>query len=291
MGVFDRNEDPGRNTSPFTGRLILGILIGLIALFTYFSNSQENPVTHQVQHISLTPDQEIRLGLESAPSMARQMGGEIPSTDPRTIEVSKIGQFIVSKTEAEKSPWKFKFHLLADPQTINAFALPGGQIFITLGLYEKLQTEGQLAGVLSHEVGHVIERHSAQQLAKAELGQMLVFGVGVGASSNQQSTLYDPAMIAAVANQMIQLHYSRHDESQADIWGLKLMSEIGFDPRAMIDVMEILKAAAGKRGGQIEMFQTHPNPDLRIEQINAYLKEHPPQPGLTQGENLKHSYR
>ncbi len=286
MGIPDRNDDSGRNTSPITGRLILGILIALGALFTYFNNSQENPVTHQVQHISLTPDQEIRLGLESAPSMARQMGGEIHSSDPRAIEVSKIGQLIISKTEAEKSPWKFKFHLLADPQTINAFALPGGQVFITLGLYDKLQTEAQLAGVLSHEIGHVIERHSAQQLAKAELGQMLVVGVGVGASGDQQSNLYDPAMIAAVANQMIQLHYSRHDESQADIWGLKLMTESGFDPHAMIDVMEILKAASGGRGGQIEMFQTHPNPDLRIEQIKAYLKEHPPQPGLTQGENL-----
>lgn len=287
MGIYDQENNSGSGRGIFNGRLIIALLIALFGLFTYFSNSQENPITHEKQHISLTPDQEIRLGLESVSSMTSEMGGEVPASDPRAQEVTKIGQLIVSKTEASTSPWKFKFHLLADDQTVNAFALPGGQVFITLGLLNKLQTEAQLAGVLSHEMGHVIERHSAQQMAKSKLGQMLILGVGVGASGdNDQGMNNSPMMVAAMVNQMLQLRYNRHDESQADIWGLKLMIEVGFDPKAMIEVMEILKASGGT-GHEVEMFQTHPNPDLRIEQIKTYLSEHPPRSGLTEGRSLK----
>lgn len=269
----------------FKGRLIAALAIALIGFFVYMSQVQENPVTGERQHVSISPDQEIRLGLESAPEMSREMGGEMPANDERTLEVQKIGNYIVSKTEAGKSPWKFYFHLLADPKTVNAFALPGGQIFITMGLLDKLQTEAQLAGVLSHEIGHVIERHSAQQMAKNQFGQSLIAAVAAG--SNQEG---HSLMIASVVNQMIQLRYGRHDESQADEWGLKLMEKAGFDPRAMVEVMLILKAAGGNGRG-IEIFQTHPNPDLRIEQINAYLKANPPPPGLSEGRKLKEIFR
>jgi predicted Zn-dependent protease len=224
--------------------------------------------------------------------MARQMGGEVPENDPRTQEVRKIGAELVAKTEAHESPWKFKFHLLADDKTVNAFALPGGQIFITLGLLNDLQTEAQLAGVLGHEMGHVIQRHSAQQMAKSRLGQMLIVAVGTGASdpSNPRSG-YNSTAIAAMVNNMIQLRYGRKDESEADVWGLKLMEETGYDPRAMIEVMEVLKRASGGKNENLEIFQTHPNPDLRIKQIQEYLQAHPPAAHLSEGRNLNEIFR
>lgn len=265
------------------GRLMAALMVALIGFFVYMSQVEENPVTGERQHVALSPDQEVRLGLESAPAMAREMGGEIPSSDPRSQEVQKIGNYIVNHTEAAKSPWKFQFHLLADSKTVNAFALPGGQVFITLGLFNQLKTQAQLAGVLGHEIGHVIERHSAEQMAKNQLGQALIMAVATGSNQQNQSVL-----IASVVNQMIQLRYGRQDESEADEWGLKLMEKAGFNPRAMIQVMEVLKAAAGSGHG-IELFQSHPNPDLRIEQIKAYLEKHPPPEGLTEGEPLEHS--
>lgn len=273
----------------FGGRIFVAVIIILIGWFMYMSQVEKNPVTGEKQHVSLSPDQEIRLGLESAPEMSQEMGGELPSSDPRTMEVEKIGNYLHDHSVADKSPWKFQFHLVADPDTINAFALPGGQIFITLGLYNKLQTEAELAGVLGHEMGHVIERHTAQQMAKSQLGKMFVVAVGTAASDpNNPSGAYAPAVIASVVNQMFQLRYSRHDESEADIWGLKIMTQSGFDPRAMLLVMEILKGA-GSKGHTPEIFQTHPNPDLRIKHIKEYLEEHPPESGLTEGANLKHS--
>lgn len=278
------------NSNNFGRRLIGGIVIALIGFAIYMSQTQINPVTGEKQHIAISTDQEIRLGLESAPEMARQMGGEIPATDPRTIEVQQIGNYIVSHTAAANSPWKFKFHLLADPKTVNAFALPGGQVFITLGLLNQLQTEAQLAGVLSHEIGHVLERHSAEQMAKSQLGQMFVVAVGTAANDPRSGGFANSAMVAAVVNHMFQLRYSRKDESEADVWGLKLMAQSGFDPKAMIEVMEILKAASGSARSP-EIFQTHPNPDLRIQQIKAYLAEHPPSGTLSEGKNLRDVFK
>lgn len=267
-------------------RLMAALMIAIVGVVIYYSQVQENPVTGEKQHVAITPDQEISLGLQSAPEMAAQMGGEVSSSDPQHIEVEKIGNFLATHTIAKKSPWQFQFHLLTDPKVINAFALPGGQIFITMGLLNKLQTEAQLAGVLSHEMGHVIERHSAEQMAKSQFGQLLVQAVGVGASDpNHPGYAMSASMLASMVNQMIGLRYSRKDEAAADMWGLKLMSEAGYDPKAMIEVMEILKAA-DQGGHAIEMFQSHPDPDARIKNIKDYLHEHPSQEGLTEGNKL-----
>lgn len=270
----------------FGGRILIALMIIFVGWIIYMSQVEKNPVTGEKQHVSLSPDQEILLGIQSAPEMSREMGGEVSDTDPRHTEVEKIGNILVDSSEAKDSPWKFQFHLIADTDTINAFALPGGQIFITLGLYDKLKTEAQLAGVLGHEMGHVIERHTAQQMAKSQLGQIFVTAVGTAASDpNNPSSGYTPAIIASVVNQMFQLRYSRHDESQADIWGLKIMEEAGYDPWAMIQVMKILKEE-GSKGHSLEIFQTHPNPDLRMSRIKTYLEEHPPKSGLTEGTAL-----
>lgn len=274
MGIFDRNNPNGPGVG---GRLLAALFFALIAFFFYMSQVEENPVTGERQHVAISPSQEIRLGLESAPAMSREMGGELSNLDPRTMQVKNMGDLLVSTTIAKKSPWQFQFHLLQDEQTVNAFALPGGQIFITLGLYDRLKTKAQLAGVLSHEMGHVIERHTAQQMAKNQLGQMLVVAVGTAATDSQGGSSTAPAVIASFVNQIIQLRYSRQDESEADLWGVKLMEEAGFDPHAMIEVMEILKEAGSRSQGTPEIFQTHPNPDLRIEQIKEYLKTHPTQ--------------
>lgn len=281
--MADYNRGSG---SGFGGRLMIGIIIALVGWFMYMNNVEENPVTKQKQHVSITPSEEIRLGLESAPQMAREMGGDVPATDPRTIEVQRIGNILVSNTLAHQSPWKFQFHLLADSNTINAFALPGGQIFITLGLYDKLQNEAQLAGVLAHEMGHVIERHSAQQMASSQFGEILTMAVGTAMSDGTSQSAYQ---VAAVVNQALQLSYSREDELQADTWGLKLMTVAGYDPRAMVEVMKVLKGASQGSGSTPDIFQTHPNPDLRIKQIEEYLTQNPPPPGLTDGSRLNQS--
>lgn len=269
MGFDDQGQQSQRRG---INPIIMALIIALIGFFMYMTQTEENPVTHEKQHLTLSPSEEIRLGLESAPEMAKEMGGEVPSTDPRAQRVQQIGQNIVEHSIAHTGPWKFKFHLLADPKVINAFALPGGQVFITLGLYDKLQTDDQLAGVLGHEIGHVIQRHAAQQMAKGQLGQILVTATGIGLSDQNGQGGYQAAMVASVVNQMTQLHYGRNDELEADEWGLNLMSQAGYDPVAMLEVMKILETAS-PGGHQPEMLLTHPYPETRIAHIKEYLRK------------------
>ena len=238
----------------------------------------------------MSVDQEKALGLQAAPKMADQMGGALdPDSDPRAAMVAEVGRRIVADSDASKSPYvgNFHFYLLDDPKTINAFALPGGQIFITKALYDKLDNEAQLAGVLGHEIGHVIERHSAQQMAKGQFGQLLIVAVGIGASG-QDDGGRKAQMASAMANQMMQLHYSRDDESQADGFGLKDMAQAGYDPRAMLDVMRVLKAAS-QGGGPPEFLQSHPLPETRLEEIQQTIEQAYPNgvpADLTKGRSL-----
>jgi predicted Zn-dependent protease len=178
--------------------------------------------------------------------------------------------------------------LLRDPKTINAFALPGGQIFITRGLYSKLTNEAQLAGVLGHEIGHVIHRHGAEHMASTQLGNALVTAVGVGASDDRGHGV-TAQMAAAMANQMLQLKYSRGDELESDQFGLVAMVSAGLDPKSMLKVMEILQEASkGRSGAQI--FATHPDPEARMVAIRAFLDKNYPNgtpSNLTPGRPLQ----
>ncbi|MCX7878163.1 MAG: M48 family metalloprotease [Ignavibacteria bacterium] len=246
----------------FRARLLIGVFIALIAVVSYFMKTDVNPVTGEKQRVSLTVDQEIRLGLQSTPEMIKQFGGLHPDKKLRDY-VEKTGRKLVQSTEASGSPYKFNFHLLADDQTVNAFALPGGQIFITNALFRRLKTEDQLAAVLAHEIGHVINRHSAERLAKLELTEGLIRATDIASG--------DPGMLSRFVGNIINMKYSREDEIESDSYGVKYLIQSGYDPEAMIDVMKILKEAAGG-GNQPEFMSTHPAPDNRIEKIREAIK-------------------
>lgn len=257
----------------FNLRWIIALVIAGIGLISYFSSTQINPVTGEKQRVALSVDQEKALGLQSAPELIRQMGARVvdPASDPRAAMVRDVGQKIVGASPASRSPYvdTFNFHLL-DDEMVNAFALPGGQVFITTTLFDQLQNEAQLAGVLGHEIGHVIHRHSAEHMAKGQLGQSMVGAVAVGASSDDgRGNL--AAVAAAMANQMLQLKYGRQDETESDATGIDYMADAGYDPREMLGVMEILKRASGGRGGA-EFTQSHPLPETRLKDIAQILK-------------------
>jgi len=296
MGLFGfgQRQGDGYNQGPRRGgfpvRWLIAAAIAGIGLFTYFRNTEVNPVTGEKQRVAMNVDQEKALGLQAAPKMASQMGGALdPRTDPDAKIVAEVGHRLVKQTEAAGSNYagNFNFYLLNDPKTINAFALPGGQIFITRGLYSKLRDESQLAGVLGHEVGHVIHRHSAEHMAKGQLGQMLVTATGVGASDDQGRGGMATAA-AAMANQMMQLKYGRSDESESDSYGLKLMEQAGYDPRGMLAVMQVLKEAGGG-GRQPEILMSHPLPENRLDEIKQIIAQRFPNgvpTTLTRGREL-----
>lgn len=256
-----QQQKSGITISP---RLLIALAIATFSLISYFGSSVYNPITEQKQHLDMTPKQEIALGLQAAPEMAQQYGGE--ARDPAgQAAVEQLGQELVAKTDAGKTPYQYHFHLLADDSTVNAFALPGGQIFITEGLYKNLKTKGELAGVLAHEVGHVAARHSAQQLAKQQLSQGLT-GAAVIAAYDPNDRNNNAAAMAMLISQVVSLKFGRNDELEADRLGIRFSQQAGYDPRAMIKVMKILDQLAKSRTP--EFFSTHPNPDNRIKKIN-----------------------
>jgi beta-barrel assembly-enhancing protease len=252
----------------FNPRILIAVVILLVGLAGYYGKNVTNPVTGEKQHISLSTDQEIALGLGAAPRMEEEMGGLDPDENAQAL-VQRVGERVVAKSVASTTPYKFQFHLLRDPQTVNAFALPGGPVFITRGLLTRLQNEAQLAGVLGHETGHVVARHSAEHMAKSQLGQSIVGAIYVG-SSDQYGRGQNAAMMAAVANQMLQLKYGRQDELEADTLGVRVMSEAGYDPRQLLEVMKILETVGGGRR-QSEFMSTHPNPGNREQVIEQAI--------------------
>jgi beta-barrel assembly-enhancing protease len=241
---------------------VAAALVG-ISFLSYQCSTAYNPVTGEEQHIALAPQQEIALGLQAVPEMMAQYGGEHPDAKAQAL-VDRVGQRILAQSDAGKTEWQYDFHLLADTQTINAFALPGGQVFITAALLEKLQTEGQLAGVLGHEVGHVVARHSAQRMAKEQLTQGITGAVLVAAGGGTE------AQMAQMIGQMVNMKYGREDELQSDELGVRFMAQAGYDPRAMVGVQEILSSQSQGEAPP-EFMSTHPSAPNRIQVIEAAI--------------------
>ena len=248
------------------GGILIAIFLAGFALCKYYSNSQFNEVTGVTQHVSITPEQEIALGLNSYPAMVEQFGGLHPDAEAQKF-VKAVGQRIVQQSDAKDTPYQYDFHLLYDPDVVNAFALPGGQVFITQALFNQLETEDQLAGVFGHEIGHVVARHGAERIAKQELTQGLT-GAAVIASGDYQ-TAQAAQMIASLVN----MSYGRDQELQSDDLGVRFMVESGYDPEALVGVMQILEKASGG-SQQPEFMSTHPSPENRVQRIREAIAKY-----------------
>jgi predicted Zn-dependent protease len=267
LGCVSDQSSGRRGCSGGGLRLVIALVIALVSFAVYWSQSDQNPITGEKQHVGLSEDQEIVLGLQAEPEVMQEFGGLHP--DPAAqARVERIGRRLLASieqtlsTQGRKNPYPFKFHLLRDPKTVNAFALPGGQVFVTFALYSQLETDGQLAGVIGHEMGHVLSRHGAQQMAKQQLGQGLAGAAGVAGGTQ------DSARIAQEVAQLVSLKYSRAHELEADRWGVRLSAAARYDPRAMFGVMKVLDRLS-QGGGQPEMLSTHPKPANRV----AYIEE------------------
>jgi predicted Zn-dependent protease len=193
-------------------RILIGLAIVAFAFIRRCSNQEENPYTGRTQNIDMTAEQEIAIGLQSAPQMAQQHGGLYPDEELQAL-VDAVGNKLVNNSVARETPYQYEFHLLADDSTINAFALPGGQIFITYALFSQLN-EPQLAGVLGHEIGHVLGRHSAERIAESSFWQTLATGASVGG---------DMGNLVAGIGQNTLLKNGRGDELESDEQGVLFM--------------------------------------------------------------------
>jgi len=257
----------GAGTGRFKIFLIIGLLMAGYQAFKYYGNTQTNPITGEEQRVQWTTEQEMAIGLNARAQMAQQHGGLHPDERLRAM-VSAIGGRLVNNSIVRRSQYQYEFHLLRDDRTVNAFALPGGQIFITDALYSRLENEDQLAGVLGHEIGHVIHRHGAERMAKSGFIQGLIQSVLIGSGGDGSV-----AQIANVVGQYSSMKYGRDQELESDDFGVRLMIEAGYNAENLIGVMDILEEASG--GSRTPEFQSsHPSPENRRAKIREAIEKY-----------------
>jgi predicted Zn-dependent protease len=235
------------------------LVIGAAASFACATN----PATGERQLVLVSEGKAKALGEESAAQITQSVG---VVDDARLSQyVSGIGNALAAKSERPDAGWKFQ--VLDDP-SVNAFALPGGFIFVTRGILAHLGSEAQLAMVVGHEIGHVTGKHSVDQMSKATVAQL---GLGLGAAVSDTFRQYGTA-VAGAGMKVLFLKYGREDEYQADELGVRYASRGGYAPAELPKVFEVLDRV-GKKGGSSlpEWLSTHPSPGNRIEEIRGHI--------------------
>ena len=243
-------------------RFALGI--SSLLLLGVAANCARNPVTGKNELSLVSEGQEIQMGQQAA----QEVGQSIGYVNDKALQdyVAAIGKKMAAQSERPNLPWEF--HVVNDA-AVNAFALPGGYIFVTRGLLGAITNEAELASVLGHEIGHVTARHSVQQISKAQLAQL---GLGLGSVLSS-----DIAQFAGLASQglgILFLKYGRDAENQADELGFRYALNQNYDVREMDDVFQTLQRESELAGGQgrlPEWLSTHPNPENRIVKTDQRL--------------------
>jgi predicted Zn-dependent protease len=207
--------------------------------------------------------QEIEIGREENAQVRKQMA---QLRDPQVnAYITRIGKRLAAAAPGAKYPYSFT---VANYREINAFALPGGPVWMNRGVLQAAGDESQVAGVLAHEIAHIAQRHAADQMTKAVvakwslgmLGAMLGNAGGAGAAQ----------VAGALVTDGVFLKFSRDDEKEADQVGLQIMRKAGWDPRGMTGLFEVLRREGKRDPGAVEVFfSTHPSPEDRIAQLNA----------------------
>ena len=234
------------------------VIVVCIMLVSYLAGCATNPVTGESELQILGPDWEASAGREAAAEVEK----EFPSSNinPQLQSyVDSVGQKIAAVSHTPQLNFSFK---VIDHESVNAFALPGGYIFITTGMLKELNTEAQLAGICAHEAIHVTARHAAARISQ----QTVVNTVFTLVSSEKTA---GAVQVGRIVNNLTQLSFSREDEREADLYGLDYLVKAGYTPFGMVETMEILQKQGGSR--PIEFFSTHPNPENRIGLIQQQI--------------------
>ena len=213
----------------------------------------------------MSQDQEIELG-KQAKAEAEQAYGVYKEKPQLNQYIADVGKQLSAQTERPGLPWSYE---IVDDASVNAFALPGGPVFITRGILGHLNSEAEMVAVLGHETGHVAARHSANQMSKQQVAQL-----GLGLGSVLSPTVASAAQIAGAGLQVLFLKYSRDDETQADELGFRYMTKIGYDPHQMLPLFQMLErvSTAAGAGKTPEWLETHPDPGNRLAATEQRLK-------------------
>ena len=219
-----------------------------------------NPLTGDKELMFSPLRQDIEIGRLCAPEVEKQMDGRIKD-DSLQSYIDTVGQRIARISHRSGLDYHF---LALNHKSVNAFALPGGYIFITRGMLEKLQTEAQLAAILAHEIAHVVARDAANRMSnQSAMGLLLMGAASAGAPGELINAAY-------VTQEILSLKYSREDERQADMGGLRYMVRAGYNPYGMVETMQMLETL--QYDEPVEFLSTHPSPYNRVSYLTRTIQ-------------------
>jgi Zn-dependent protease with chaperone function len=246
------------------------LCLALWALATQAYPQSANPEFPNPGNAHMSRDKQRGLGLQAAAQVFQQMP-VLPDTSPETQYIRQLGQKLVATIPSQNS-WPFEFHVVAQKE-INAFALPGGPMFVNIGTITAAANEAQLAGVMAHEMSHVYMQHSAKQASKAQTTGLLA---GIAEAALGATTGGAVQQLGQMGLQMgaqgLMLKYSRTDESQADAVGAIILHKAGYNPQAMADFFKTLESQSGSPP---QWLSDHPNPGNREQAIEKEIKNWP----------------
>lgn len=241
------------------------ICVILLGILLWALSCAANPVTGRRELMLLSEADEIRLGRKTDPQIVETNG--VYDDSKLTAYVENLGQRMAKLSHRPRLPFVFK---ILDTPVVNAFAVPGGYVYLTRGILSYLNNEAELAGVLGHEIGHVAARHSAKQYSKAQLAQL---GLGLGIIISEDFRKY--AGLAQFGVGMLFLRFSRDNERQADDLSMEYATRAGFDASHMPNFFATLERLhpSSDRSGLPGWFSTHPNPPDRIRAVQKKARE------------------
>jgi|GEM_PF-942474 len=259
---------PPKKIERFAQKIFLSILVSSLFLISFsFSGCAVNPVTGQTQFMTVSEEREFSMGQQVDKQVREEMGVYLEVPELRSL-VKEVGGRISQHTARAKT-LNYRFEIVDSPD-FNAFALPGGFVYVHRGLLEKVNSTDELASVLGHEIGHVDARHSAAQMSKVELLNIGLLAANVATQGAMQS-FGDLVNVGAV---LALNKFSRDDERQADQLGTLYMTKAGFNPKASLDVMKAIQRIQLREPTTTETwFMTHPPTSERLVNLNHEIGE------------------
>lgn len=250
-------------------RMLILLLLLAAGAFSIVS-CEVNPVTGEQQFIVINDQQEIALGESVAEEVEARYGGEY--RDPSLLSyVQEVGERLAVHAERQTVPYRFS---VLHSDEVNAFALPGGRIYITTGLLARMSNEAQLAAVLGHEIGHVAARDSAVELSRA-LGVSMLVQIATSLMAGDDESSENDQNVEAVAGViygLISNGFSREYEYRADRAAMRYMYKAGYNPLAMAQVIRIFQQEEGDSSAIEEFLSTHPSASRRIEEVEREIR-------------------
>ncbi|MGH9557462.1 MAG: M48 family metallopeptidase, partial [Terriglobales bacterium] len=214
-------------------------------------------------------EQEVQVGKEASADVEKQLP-VLKDSDPVARYVQRLGRDLAAHAPPPEYPYTFK---VVNQKEINAFALPGGPVYINLGTIQAADNESQLAGVIGHEISHVVMRHATEQATKQTLATapLAILGGRLGGGLGGQLAQLG---ISFGLNSVF-LKYSRNDETEADLVGAGILHDSGYNPRGMVSFFETLSKESGGRSGP-QFLMSHPNPGNRAQKVAQEVATLPP---------------